>query len=82
MNWNSIPQEEPSIIFPVGAIIEDNKAVYKILEFQKQDKIHKYKTEVLSQKLPIPDSAKPFIDEKFQYILVLPQNLDKIKRIA
>lgn len=81
MNQFAIPKEEPSIIFPIGAIIEDIKGRYKILEFEKQDKAHKYKVEVLEQKIPIPDSMKPFIDEKIQWLLVLPQNLCNIQRI-
>ena len=82
MDYFSVPKEEPSIIFPEGAIIEDVKAKYKILKFEKQGILHKYKVEVLEQKIPIPDNLKFFTDEKIQYILVLPQNLDKIKRIA
>ena len=82
MEWLHIPKvEEPSIIFPVGAIIEDMKGKYKILQFEKQDKAHKYKVEVLEQKIPIPDHMKPFIDEKIQTLIVLPQNLANIKRI-
>lgn len=77
----AIPKEEPSIIFPVGAIIEDVKGKYKILEFQKQDVTHKYKVEVLQQKIPIPNHMKPFIDEKIQWLIVLPQNISNIIRI-
>lgn len=80
-DYFAIPKEEPSIIFPIGAIIEDVKGKYKILEFQKQDFAHKYKVEVLEQKIPIPAHAKPFMDEKIQWILVLAQNLSKITRV-
>ena len=78
----AVPTEEPSIIFPTGAIIEDDKARYKILEFQKQEKAHKYKVEVLEQKIPIPEHLKMFLfDPNQHWILVLPQNLSKIRRI-
>ena len=81
-DWFYIAKEEPSIIFPTGAVIEDLKGKYKILEFQKQDgKTHKYKVEVIEQKIPIPPDMQPFIDSKVQWLLVLPQNLPYIKRI-
>lgn len=82
MQWFEIPKEEPSIEFPVGAILEDEKAIYKILEpVVKQKTVHKYKVEVLQQKTPIPDDLKFFVDPKIQTLIVLAQNLDKIKRI-
>lgn len=83
MNAFSVPTEEPSIIFPVGAIIEDDKGIYKILEpMVKQEKAHKYKVEVIDQKIPIPANLRQFmIDTKVYWLLVLPQNLPAIKRI-
>ena len=74
-------QEEPSIIFPIGAIIEDTKGKYKILAFEKQDKAHKYKVEVLEQKIQPPQNLVMFLDPKIQWILVLPQNLPNITRL-
>lgn len=82
MEWNTIPKEEPSITFPIGAILEDEKGKYEVLKFQKQDKAHKYKVKVLEQKIPIPDNMKMFIDIKEQWLLVLPQNISNIKRIG
>lgn len=82
MSWFDVPTEEPSIIFPVGAVIEDATAIYKILAFEKQDKfLHKYKVEVLTQKLPIPDSVKSHIDPNNRWLIVLPQNLGGIQRL-
>ena len=81
MNTFATSQEEPSIIFPIGAIIEDVKGKYKILEFEKQDKAHKYKVEVLEQKIQPPQNLVMFLDPKIQYILVLPQNLPNITRL-
>ena len=80
----TVPTEEPSITFPVGAIIEDDKAVYKILEpVVVQGKAHKYKVEIMQHKKPIPDNLKQYLeDTKLQWILVLAQNLPLIKRIA
>ena len=82
MDHFSVPKEEPSLIFPVGAVIEDCQAVYKILDFQKQDQFHKYKVQVLQRKQPIPTHIKQHIDDsKPQMLLMLPQNLNKMKRI-
>lgn len=81
MNWNSVPKEEPSIIFPEGAILEDVKGKYKVLKMEKQDKVHKYTVEVLEQKIPIPDRLKFFIDDKIQTLIVLAHNLSNIQRI-
>lgn len=82
MNWLQVPTEEPSITFPVGAVIEDQKGIYKILKFEKQDNLlHKYQVEVLQQKIPIPPQIKRYIDDKIQWLLVLPQNIHAIKRI-
>lgn len=82
MEWNAIPTEEPSIVFPEGAILEDQKGIYKVVKMVKQGKIHKYKCEVVQQKIPIPDRMKPFLDEKIQWLIVLPQNLPSLTRIA
>lgn len=81
-DYFKVPQEDYEQAFPIGAIIEDAKAKYKILEFQIQEKTHKYKVEVLEQKIPIPERFKPFMDFKIHWIIVLPQNLPNIKRIA
>lgn len=83
MEWFHVPKEEPSIIFPVGAILEDDKAVYKILSGPDVQKVaHVYKAEVLHQKIPIPEDLKMFIDPKIQSLVILSQNVDKIKRIS
>lgn len=82
MDWLRVPTEEPSITFPIGAVIEDEKGIYKILDFQKQeDVIHKYKVEVLTQKIPIPAHIKRYFkDEKIQWLLVSPEKVHLIKR--
>lgn len=80
-DYFNVPKEDYEQHFPIGAVIEDAKGKYKIVDFLKQEKIHKYKVEVLQQKIPIPDNFKPFIDEKIQWILVLPQNVKYITRI-
>ena len=80
-DWLKIPTEEPSVIFPIDAVLEDERGVYKILAFEKKDFVHKYKVEVLQQKIPLPKEAMFFMDPKIQWLLVLPQNLPHIKRI-
>jgi hypothetical protein len=81
MDWLKVPTEEASIIFPIGAVIEDEKGIYKILEFQKQECIHKYKVEVITLKTPIPPQLKHYGLEKTQWLIVMPQNLKAITRI-
>ena len=82
MEWFAVPTEEPSVVFPVGSILEDEKGVYKVLSpVSKQKVAHIYKVEVLHQKIPIPDDIKPFIDAKIQSYVVLAQNLHAITRI-
>jgi len=83
MEWFQVPKEEPSVTFEVGTILEDTKGVYKVLSGPVKQKVaHLYKVEVLQQKEPIPDELKIFIDPKIQTLVILAQNLDKIKRIS
>jgi len=88
MDHFAVPKVEPSIVFPEGAILEDVQGKYKVIKLEKQGVLHKYKVEVLEQKIPIPSDLKVFFmndkiqTEKFQTLLVLPQNLSKIQRIA
>ena len=81
MEWFAVPKEEPSVIFPIGSVLEDHKGKYKVLAFEKQDKVHKYKVEVLEQKTAIPKEFQPYLDSKIQTFVVLAQNLAHIKRI-
>lgn len=82
MEWYEKPTVEPDVIFPVGAVLEDNKGIYKVIkEVEKHDKAHVYKVEVLTQKEPIPDEFKQFLNSKIQYLLVFSQNLPAIKRL-
>ena len=82
MEWFEVPKEEPSIIFPVGAILEDEKGVYKILKpVDKQKVAHCYTVEMIQEKIPISEHMKPFLDTKKMTFVVLAQNLHKIKRI-
>ena len=75
MEWYRVPKEEPSIIFPEGAVIEDERGIYKILQFRKQDnKFHLYKVEILTLKDP---TEKPF-----EWMLVVPLSLEKIRRLS
>lgn len=70
-----------SQIFPIGAIIEDEKGKYKILEFQKQDLVSKYKVEVLQQKIQPPKDLVMFLDPKIQWLILSPQILPTITRL-
>lgn len=80
MQWNAVPKEFPSVIYPIGAIIEDENAVYKILSEPEEQKFaHKYKVECLKQKKPIPEEWKLFLDNT--KLFVFAQNVANIKRI-
>lgn len=69
------------MIFPIGAVIEDDKGRYKILEFTKQKNfLHVYRVEVLQEKIPIPEDIKQ-INGDTHFLVVLPQNLKNIIRI-
>lgn len=82
MEHIAIPKEEPSVIYPIGAVVEDCQAIYKILAFQKQNHLHKYKVQVLQRKEAVPTHVKQYLDDsKPQWLLVLPQNINKMKRI-
>ena len=82
MQWYEIPKEEPSVIFPEGAILEDDKGIYKVLKpVEKQKVAHCYTVEMLQEKIPISQDMKPFVDTKKMTFVVFAQNLDKIKRI-
>lgn len=78
--WNSIPTELPTIVYPIGAVLEDDNGIFKILsEPQVQGFAHKYKVECLKQKRVIPEELKHFVDNTV--LIILAQNVAQIKRI-
>lgn len=83
MNPIQIPTEEPSEIFPIGSIIEDQNGRFLVLEFEKHKTAHKYKVKVLERFIPIPNHLKVHLrDETTLWILVLSQNLKHIMRVG
>lgn len=89
MNWFDVPKEEPSITFPIGAVIADQKAKMKILEGPiVQKTIHKYKVQILERYQEVPrdvrewkavyESDKP---QDWEWMIVLAQNLPHIRRL-
>ena len=85
MDWTRVPKEEPSTIFPVGAVIEDERGRYKIKGFTKHSYkggvTHQYRVETLIQKQPLPDEVKKKLNPADFTLVVLPQSLEKIVRI-
>lgn len=81
MDWLRVPKEEARTIFPIGAILEDEKGIYKVLKFEKQAYLHKYQVEVITQKIPVPEHLKRFVGDKIQWLVITPTNLDAVKRI-
>lgn len=82
MQWFHVPKEEPTVTFPVGAVIEDDTARYEILEFQKQGIQHKYRVKTLLQKQPIPECVRPHLRPENLWVIVVPQMVEKIVRIS
>lgn len=68
-------------MFPIGAIIEDMKGTYKILEAQ-QGAEEKYKVQILAQKIPIFQHIPITDPTKIKWLIISSQNLSTIKRIS
>lgn len=74
--------EMPSVIYPIGAILEDEKMVMKVLEFREVRTAHSYKVEVLKWKVMPPDYIQQRMDMKTPWILVTPYSIPKIQVIG
>ena len=72
----------PSIIYPVGSIIEDQTAVMKIKRFAKCRSGHSYKVEVLQWKREPHANIKAQIDEKDMWIFVSADSIQHIQIIS
>ena len=79
-----IGKTEPSITFPVGAVIEDPMMVAEILHKYPKSRIgHSYRVKVLRWKIDIPDRVKEHsIAPDEMVILVLEENMSSIQRIS
>lgn len=74
---------EPSIVFPVGAVIEDPMMVAEILyKYPKSRLGHTYKVKVLKWKIELAESVKQHLEKPDEiYITVLEENMANIKRL-
>lgn len=72
----------PSVKFPIGAVVEDEKMIMKILEFREVRSAHSYKVEVLKWKVMPPDIIQRQMDMKTPWILVTPYSIPKMKVIG
>ena len=79
-----IGKTEPSITFPVGAVIEDPMMVAEILyKYPKTRSGHMYKVKVLQWKIELPERAKEYMPDPNEiYITVFEENIANIKRIS
>ena len=72
-------REKPSIVYPIGTIIEDPNAIMKIERFLENHSGHGYKVEVLQWKLEPPDEVKKHLDMKNFWILVNAESVPNIQ---
>ena len=69
-------------MFPIGAVIEDMKGTYKILEAQQLGAEEKYRVQILAQKIPIFQHIPITDPTKIKWLIISSQNLSTIKRIS
>ena len=79
-----IGKTEPSITFPVGAVIEDPMMVAEILyKYSKTRAGHIYKVKVLKWKIELPEAVKQSLEKPDEtYINVYEENMGNIQRIS
>lgn len=90
MEWYKVPKTAPEKTFPIGSIIEDEKAKYKILEGPTVNGVsHMYKCEVLEYYKEPPPELKRWremmcipTDKPWEWIVVLQQNLPNIRQLS
>lgn len=74
--------EMPSVIYPIGAVLEDEKMIMKVLEFRMCRSAHMYKMEVLKWKVMPPDHVQQLMDMKTPWVLITPYSIPKIKVLS
>ena len=79
-----IGKTEPSITFPVGAVIEDPMMIAEILyKYPKTRVGHVYKVKVLQWKIELSEGVKQHLEKPDEiYICVVEENIANIKRIS
>ena len=79
-----IGKELPSIIFPVGAVIEDPMMIAEIIHFYPKTRSgHVYKVKVLQWKIEVPEGVKQYLEKPDEiYITVYGENMGNIKRLS
>lgn len=79
-----IGHQTPSITFPVGAVIEDQKMIAEILFQYPTTRVgHMYKVKILKWKIEPPDYVIKNLQKPDEiYLSVLGENMDNIKRIS
>lgn len=79
-----IGKTEPSITFPVGAVIEDPMMIAEILyQYPKTRTGHMYKVKVLKWKIELSEAVKQHLEKPDEiYISVFEENIANIKRVS
>lgn len=73
---------KPSVIFPIGSVLEDEKMIMKVLEFRECRSAHSYKVEVLKWKVLPPTYIQQDLNMKTPWILMIPSSIPKIKVLS
>lgn len=76
---DKVYKEKPSIQYPIGAVLEDEKMIMKVLEFKDEKSGHLYKVEVLQWKVEPPTLVQQYMDMKYPWIFITPYSIPKIK---
>lgn len=75
-------EQEPSILYPIGATIEDPNAIMKIERFRKdRHGNHLYWCEILRWKIEPPAQVKANQSIDKIWVWIRPESIEKIKVI-
>jgi hypothetical protein len=75
-------KEMPSVIYPPGTIVEDEKMIMKMGEMREVVGGHSYKVEVLKWKVMPPEFIQRQMDMKNPWVLITAYSVPKMKVIG
>lgn len=75
---------EPSVTFPVGAVIEDANGIFEILYKYPKTRIgHVYRVKILQWKITVPSRVTEHLETPDEiHITVFEENIANIKRVS
>ena len=75
--------EEPGILYPIGAVLEDQTARLQVERFHKdRHGHHLYYCKILEWKVPIPQVIKDRQDTNYIWLWIRPDLIEKIKQLS